>query len=68
MLGGLHTEMAIMKCLGDWLQESGWTNALVQANIASPGKADAFLKASHVTWTRHAHQVTACCLYSLLHI
>lgn len=66
ILGGLHTEMAIMKCIGDWLNESGWTNALVQANIASPGKADSFLKASHVTRTRSAHQLTACSLYILL--
>ncbi len=66
LLGGLHIEMTVLKCLGDWLNESGWTNALVQAKITSPGKADSFLKASHVTRTRHAHQVTVSCLYILL--
>ncbi len=66
ILGGLHIEMVALKCLGDWLNESGWTNALIQATIALPGKADSFLKGSHVTRTRHAHQVTAACLYLLL--
>ena len=53
--------------LGDWLEDSGWTSALVQADIASPGTADSFIRASHVTKTRHAHQVTAASLYTLLH-
>ena len=55
-----------LQVLGDWLEDSGWTHALVQANIASPGTADSFLHASHVTKTRHAHQVTAASLYKLL--
>ena len=53
--------------LGDWLEGSGWTSALVQANIASTGTADSFIKASHVTKTRHAHQATAASLHTLLH-
>ena len=63
MLGGLHIEMATLKLLGDWL---GWTNALVQAGIASSGTANSFVNASHVTKTRHAHQVTAASLCTLL--
>ena len=66
MLGGLHIEMAILKVLGNWLEDSGWTNSLCQAKIASSGTADSFLKASHVTKTRHAHQVTAATLYLLM--
>ena len=42
--------------LGNWLEDSGWTSALVQVNIASTGTADSFIKASHVTKTQHAHQ------------
>jgi hypothetical protein len=38
MLGGLHTEMALWNCLGDTLEVSGWTSALVEAGVASPGK------------------------------
>ena len=59
MFGGLHIEMASLKGLGDILKGSYWTEALVQAGVASSGKADSFLKASHVTRTRRAHQITA---------
>jgi len=38
--------------LGNWLEGSGWTSALVQADNANAGTADFF---SHVTKTRHAH-------------
>ena len=65
MLGGLHTEMAALKALGDLLDGSGWTTALVNANVTTDGRADALLHASHVTQTRRAHQVTACALYIL---
>ena len=66
MFGGLHIEMAMLKLLGDWLEDSGWTNAMVQADIASSGTANSFIHASHVTKTRHAHQVTAASLFTLL--
>ena len=65
MFGGLHIEMATLKMLGNWLQGSGWVDALVQAGISSQGKADSFLKAAHVTRTRIAHQITATALYIL---
>ena len=66
MLGGLHIEMSAFKTLGDWLNGSGWTSLLTAAGIATSGVADSFLKASHLTRTRHAHQVTAAALYILL--
>jgi hypothetical protein len=59
LFGGLHIEMAALKTLGDLLDSSGWTGALVQAGVATAGTADSFLKAAHVTRTRRAHQVTA---------
>ena len=65
MFGGLHIEMAVLKTLGDWLRGSGWGQALVQADIASPGIADSFLHATHVACTRRAHQVTFAALYIL---
>ena len=64
MFGGIHIEMTALRTIGDWLEESGWTSALVEAGIASPDTADSFLKASHLTRTRHA-QVTASSLYIL---
>ena len=66
MFGGLHIEMAALKMLGNLLEGSGWTGALVQANVASSGTADLFLKVSHVTRTRQIHQVTAGSLYLCL--
>ena len=68
MLGGFHTELAALKALGTWLDASGWTNALVQAEVTIPGTADSFLKASQVSRTRHAHQVTASALDILMHM
>ena len=65
MLGGLHIEMAMWKTYGDYLEGSGWTNALTLADVASRGTADSFLKAHHLTKTRHAHQVTALALAKL---
>ena len=64
MLGDLHIEMATLSVLGDWLEDSGRINALVQLNIASAGVANSFLKAFHVKRTRHAHHVTASTLYT----
>ena len=65
MFGGLHIEMAALKTLGDWLDGSGWAQALVRAEITTPGTAESFLRASHVTRTRKAHQITAAALYIL---
>jgi hypothetical protein len=53
MMGGLHIEMALWNVLGDLLEGSGWTNTLTEADVASSGVADSFLKASHLTRTRY---------------
>ena len=63
MMGGLHIEMAFLKCLGDWLAHCGWENMFVEADITSPGKAQAMLKGAHITRTRYAHQITSCALH-----
>lgn len=49
MFGGLYTEMALWNTLGDLLESSGWTTALVEARVASSGTAESFLKVSHLT-------------------
>ena len=59
--------MAALKTLGDWLKGSGWVQALVQAEITTPGAVDSFLKAVHVSRTRRAHQVTVDALHILKH-
>ena len=65
MLGGLHIEMTAFKVLGNWLDGSGWTSVIVDAGVTSSGVADAFIKVSHLTRTRRAHQITAASLYIL---
>lgn len=65
MLGGLHTEMALWRTLGDVLEGSSWTTALTEAEIASSGIVDSFLNVSHLARTRHAHQVTVITLQKL---
>jgi len=49
IFAGLHIQLAMWKTFGDYLEGSGWTNALTQVRIASAGSADSFLKASHLT-------------------
>ena len=41
-LGGLHIEMAALKSIDTLLQSSGWTSAIVEADIASSGTAESF--------------------------
>lgn len=62
MLGGLHIEMVALRAVGSWLKDSGWVEALIQAEIATVGTAESFLKVTHLTKARHAHQVTAAAL------
>ena len=66
MFGGMHLENVSFKILGDWLDRSGWTIALTQAEVATPGVADSFIHASYLTRTRRTHQVKAASLYILL--
>ena len=68
MFGGLHVEMTLLKIAGEWLDKTGWTEALELSGIATEGSADSFTKGSHVTKCRHAHQVTAAALYILQHM
>ena len=65
LFGGLHIEMAALRSVGSMLQDSGWTDALTEAQVASSGTVQSFLSASSVTRTRQAHQVTLSALYRL---
>ena len=60
MMGGLHIAMDSSKMAGQWLNNSGWDSALVQADVTTLGRADAILKAA---MSPYAHQVSACTLY-----
>ena len=65
MFGPLHIEMGVFKALGDWLDGSGWDAVLSEAKVARPGVAQSCVDGSHLTRTRHAHQVTAAALHHL---
>ena len=66
VFGGLHVEQAFLKVNAQWLENSGWTADLVDANVATPGTAESFIKVSTITRTWRAHQVTASTLFILL--
>ena len=52
--------MALWNTFGYYLENSGWTTAVVQAEVASTGTANSFL-----TRTSHALQVTLLALFVL---
>ena len=58
MFGCLHVEKALWTALGKILNGSGWTEILTEAEIATSGTVDSFLKSSHITQTQHVHQIT----------
>ena len=63
MFGGLHIEMAALKTIGDWLEGSGWTEALVQAKTATVGIADSCQKASITCYAdKKGAPSYSCCL------
>ena len=58
--------MAAWKVVGNWLENFGWVEALIQGNVFSAGVADSLIKVSHVARTKQAHQITASTLALLL--
>ena len=56
---GLRIDLAVLETAEHFLESNGSTGALVQADGPTFGEAESFLKASHITPTRRAHQVAA---------
>ena len=65
MLSALHIEMVMLSCLGDWLQDSGWTIALSNAGVTSSGNGS-LLPDHDAAKTKYVHQVTTSTLYYLM--
>jgi len=65
MLGPLHIEMAFLNAIGDWLEGSGWIQALEKGNISTTGRIESFLSGKKVKRTRYAHQVSLAVLLKL---
>lgn len=57
VFGGLHIEMTMMKTIGDYIAESGWTTALLNAEIFTKGKIDNVIHGGQIKQARYAHQV-----------
>ena len=49
-MGDLHTEMAFLSSIGDWMEGSGWTDVY--------GRVDSFFRGSKVKRTRYAYQIS----------
>ena len=58
MMGPLHIEMSFMGAIGSWLDDSGWTVALSNAQVSTPGN-EKLVTGHVVVQTKYAHQVTA---------
>ena len=55
----MHVEMTAFRLLGNWLDSSGWTTAIINIGVAAGGTADSLLAVSHLGKTKYAHEVTA---------
>ena len=54
LMGGLHTEMALLNAMGKWLEGSGGVSIMTSANIITEGRAHALqsgLNTSRAQWT-----------------
>ena len=67
-LGGMHIEMTAFRLLGNWLDSSGWTTAIINSGVAAGGTADSLLAVSHLGKTNYVHEVTAAVLFVLIWI
>ena len=64
-MGPLQIKMTLSNLIGDQLENSGWVEILVKANIGTSGIAKSFLKSSQPKCLRYAYQVT-CAELSML--
>ncbi len=62
VMGSLHFEMVLLRCVGQILDGSELDTVLAEAGIASAGIAQSFLTVNHVMKCRHAHEVTVAAL------
>ena len=66
-IGDLHVEMLIISILAVLLNCSGWAEALSDARITTPGRAEGLANSSSdVNLAAYAHQVTYAALHNLM--
>ena len=57
ILGPMHVEKIMWETAGSYLEKSGWTSLLSSSGIVTSGVAESFVGVSHLTHSRHFHQV-----------
>lgn len=57
-MGPLHIEMAFLDIIGDWVEDSGWTDAPVHGDFSTVGRIDNFFTGRKVKRSRYAHEVS----------
>ena len=67
-LAGMHVEMTAFRLIGNRLDSSGWTTAIINSGVAAGGTADSLFAVSHLGKTKYAHEVTAAVLFVLIRI
>ncbi len=55
MLGVLHSEMVIIKMIGDRLEGSGWAEVINDAGITTPGRAEALYSPQRISTVLATH-------------
>ena len=65
MMGPLHTEIAFLSVVEDWLENSGGTTLIKNAGVARLGVAQSLLSWHLVVRIKYSHQITVCTLHTL---
>ena len=67
MFVALLIEMVLLSCIGDWLQDSGWTVTLLNGGVTQRNRNSSLLTSHDVANTKYyAHQATTLTLYNLM--
>lgn len=66
MMGLLHTEMAFLNVIGDWLENSGLTTMIQNTGVAKPGVAQSLLSGQSVVRTKYFHKFNVYTFHTLM--
>lgn len=66
MMGLLHTEMAFLNVIGDWLENSGLTTMIQNTGVAKPGVAQSLLSGQSVVRTKYFHKFSVYTFHTLM--
>lgn len=58
-LGDFHIQIAYFRCIGKFIEDSGITHMMIEADILAPGSVNAFIKGKHFNRCRKLHPLVA---------